>query len=261
MDGQPGGHFAETPGQVTAGALLTYTLSLSNDGPSAAENVVLQDELPAGLSVHAVTASQGSCSAGQAVKCGLGVLPAGAGATVTVAVEAAPWLPDGTVLNNQAWIGGDVFDDDNGDNWASAPVLVTTAADLWIEKTQNIAAMAVGKIEYDLTVGNDGPSHAQYTLVSDTLPAAVTSASWTCLALDGATCPAGGSGDLLTTVDLPPGSRVIIEIRGRVVLVKTLTNTASVAPGAGVDDPYPANNQATVVATITRLYLPVAIAE
>ena len=69
----------DSPDPVRAGELLTYTLTIQNDGPSGATNVQLVDNLPAGVTYDSATPSQGSCSEiGATVTCPLGA-PAGRG--------------------------------------------------------------------------------------------------------------------------------------------------------------------------------------
>jgi uncharacterized repeat protein (TIGR01451 family) len=69
---------------VPAGSPITYTITVGNNGPSAAGAVTLTDVLPAGLTLRSVTPSRGSCTG---ATCDLGNLPAGATAQVVVVVD------------------------------------------------------------------------------------------------------------------------------------------------------------------------------
>ena len=53
-----------TPSPVIAGTNLTYDLSVTNNGPSTAKNVVIKDVLPAGVTIVSVSAPGGTCNAG-----------------------------------------------------------------------------------------------------------------------------------------------------------------------------------------------------
>lgn len=52
---------SDSPDPVLVGQDLTYTITVTNNGPSTATNVVLQDILPAAAPVQSVVTSQGTC--------------------------------------------------------------------------------------------------------------------------------------------------------------------------------------------------------
>ncbi len=76
-------------GAVSLGSNLTYTITVTNNGPTAATGVNLTDTLAAGLVLVSATPSQGSCSGSAPISCPLGNLAGGASATVTVVASAA----------------------------------------------------------------------------------------------------------------------------------------------------------------------------
>jgi uncharacterized repeat protein (TIGR01451 family)/CSLREA domain-containing protein len=73
-----------SPNPVLVGANLTYTITVTNNGPDTATSVVVMDVLPANLTSVSATSTQGSCSGTSTVSCALGDLAAGASATVTL---------------------------------------------------------------------------------------------------------------------------------------------------------------------------------
>src|SRR5205085_10611607 len=76
---------------VVAGFQFTYTMTVSNSGPSDAQAVALNDTLPGGLTVASYTTSQGSCvTTMSSIACNLGTIAAAGSATVTVTVNADP---------------------------------------------------------------------------------------------------------------------------------------------------------------------------
>lgn len=85
---------SRSPAVVTLGSTLTYTLDVTNNGPSEATSVSLLDHLASGETFVSATATPGSCGPngaddlGVVVGCGLGVMPAGAVARVTIVVRA-----------------------------------------------------------------------------------------------------------------------------------------------------------------------------
>ncbi len=76
-------------GAVPLGNNLTYTITVTNNGPTTATGVTLTDTLAAGLGFVSATPSQGSCAGTGPITCPLGSLAGGASATVTVVASAA----------------------------------------------------------------------------------------------------------------------------------------------------------------------------
>ena len=106
---------------MVAGGVLTYTLTVQNNGPSAATGVVLTDDLPADVSYQSATPSQGNCSAASAtVTCDLGMVANGGSATVQIAVTPQS---NGTITNT-ASVQATQNDPTNTNNAASAQTIV-----------------------------------------------------------------------------------------------------------------------------------------
>jgi len=100
------------PEPVAVNADLTYSLTVTNNGPQTATAVTLSDTLPAGASF--VSASAGCLYAAGSVNCDLGSLSSGAGSTVSLVVRmpsagtavntasVASAVPDAVAANNSA---------------------------------------------------------------------------------------------------------------------------------------------------------------
>lgn len=125
-------------------------------------------------------------------------------------------------------------------------------ADLSITKTDGVASVQAGAAtSYTITVANAGPTAVAGAAVVDTLPAALTNASWTCA--PAASCgAASGTGSISTTVSLAAGGSVSFVVNATVdsTASGTLVNTATVAAPASVSDPNTANNSATDIDAI-----------
>src|SRR5262249_58688542 len=102
-----------------AGGNITYSITASHTGNTAATGVTVTDTLPAGTTFVSSTASQGSCAGTATVTCSLGTLGAGStSATVTIVVSVpANTSPSTITFTNTASITG--TPDDNAGNDSS----------------------------------------------------------------------------------------------------------------------------------------------
>lgn len=112
----------DSPDPVKANRALTYTITISNAGPSAAADVVVTDSLPPSVKFVSAATTQGACTrSGTTLTCPLGRLAPDATATVTVVVKAGS---PGLILNT-ASVAGTTPDPDSADNTTSASTTVT----------------------------------------------------------------------------------------------------------------------------------------
>ncbi len=112
----------DTPDPVEAGATLTYTLTISNAGPSPASLITVTDELPPGVTYGNAWGDGWDCSqAGQETTCTRAGLGVGMASSITLTV-AAPG--DTGYITNTASVLGYELDLDPGDNHASADTLI-----------------------------------------------------------------------------------------------------------------------------------------
>ncbi|MDS4039555.1 MAG: SBBP repeat-containing protein, partial [Candidatus Competibacter sp.] len=104
----------DDPDPVLSWEPLTYTLTVTNAGPSTAAGVVLADTLPPGLAVLAL--SSGCSHAGGTVTCVLGDVAKNA--TVQASIRVAPhrWRP--TLRNTATVRSAATWDPDPNNNWA-----------------------------------------------------------------------------------------------------------------------------------------------
>lgn len=125
-------------------------------------------------------------------------------------------------------------------------------ADLSVTKTHGAGGViAGGNVTYTIVVSNPGPEAAVAATVTDTLPATLTGASWTCAATAGSTCATqNGIDSIATTVDLIAGGSATFTVNAAVPAGTDgvqLVNTVNVAAS---NDPVAANNSATDTTTI-----------
>ncbi len=118
---------------AVAGKPLTYTLTVNNHGPQGATGVILNDALPAGVTlVWTDAGSGGGCTLGLdgTLSCFLGRLDSGDSVSVPIAVMIDP-AATGTITNTAA-VAANEFDLDMTDNATAEEVVVTAEADLKI---------------------------------------------------------------------------------------------------------------------------------
>jgi uncharacterized repeat protein (TIGR01451 family) len=70
------------PAFVANGGPISYTITVTNNGPATAHNVVVADSVPASITGATATPSQGSCSG--SFTCNLGDIASGGTATITI---------------------------------------------------------------------------------------------------------------------------------------------------------------------------------
>src|SRR6058998_983657 len=239
----------DAPDPVTAGAALTYTLTVSNAGPStAAAPISVTDSLPPGVTFQGASGAGWTCSGtNTSVACTrASTLPPGAAPPITILVTAPN---EGSTITNTASVSSSTSDPNSSNNTATASTTVIASADLSITKTDAPDPVTAGAtLTYTLTVSNAGPSTAAAPInVTDSLPPGVTfqgasGAGWTCSGTNTSVACTRAS-------TLPPGAAPPITI-----LVtapnegSTITNTASVS--SSTSDPNSSNNTATASTTV-----------
>ena len=263
----PGADLAITksgPATYVPGAALTYTLVVTNLGPSTSTNAQVSDTLPADLDGATWTAVYAGGAAGPAsgsgnVNATLTTLPLGGTATFTI-IATADYRLD-TPLSNTATVTATdgLIDPDLDNNTSTVSSDPTPVADLQILKTDGVTSYVPGQqLVYTITVTNAGPSFVTGAVVADLLDASIiTSASWTATIAQGQADLYGqvrGTGSLNQTIDIGPSSVVVYTVTAMTTsaATATLVNTATVTAPAGTTDPNPANNSSTDVDTVTN---------
>ena len=115
---------------------------------------------------------------------------------------------------------GTVVDNAQANNTASDTDTLVPLADLAITKDDDgvTTVTAGGSTTYaTITASNAGASDAPGAKVTDTLPASITSDTWTCTGAGGATCTGSGSGNINDTVNLPAGTSITYTVVANIV--------------------------------------------
>ncbi|HEV3162579.1 MAG TPA: hypothetical protein VGZ22_00965 [Isosphaeraceae bacterium] len=227
------------PGSVTLGNNVTYSLTVTNGGPSDATGVTLTDTLPAGASF--VSATGGVTPVGGVLTFPLGKLSAETSTTATVVV--APTAA-GTLIN-QASVSGNETDPTPADNSATQTTIVAAvaaSADLALSGSAPGSVTLGNNVKYSLTVTNGGPSDATGVTLTDSLPAGVSFVS----ATGGVTPVSGVLTFALGNLAAETSTTVTIVVAPNAA--GTLINQASVK--GDQSDPTPTDNNATQATTV-----------
>jgi len=259
---------------VYQGGPITYTIVVTNNTAAYAVTGTVTDNVPAtvtGVTWTCAASAGSSCAAasgsGNSISTSATLAPSG---TATYTVSGTVSVSATGTLSNTASVAVPSFltDTTPGNNSATDTDTINVQADLSLTKTDGVASVtAGGTVTYTIVVKNAATSTgaSNGSIVTDTVPAVITSVTWTCgLPTLSATCgAASGSGNTInTTANLPVGATVTYSVTGTlsVSATGTLSNTAKiVAPASGVSDPTDlsrtgaGNNSATDSDAITAI--------
>ena len=229
----------DDPDPVSAGGVLAYTLTVTNAGPDAAEDVTVIDTLPAGVSNVAASGAGWTCGvpASGTIACMRSGLAAGSAPAIRVTLTA----PASGPLTNTAEVRSSTQDPVTENNSATETTTVfaqSSGADLAIALGEIPDSVEAGQsLTYALTVTNRGPESAKGVIVTSTLPAEVkvhrvSGSGWRCARPSGVvTCKRGASG----VGPLPP---IMIAARapGRGGAITISASVSSSTPDPSTDD-------------------------
>ncbi len=241
---------AGTPDPVTAGSNLTYLATLTNAGPSDAQDVTITLPLPAGTSFVSVGSSAGGiCNAASPVVCSwIGVTAPAAARTASIVVAVAPAQLAG--LSATATAASPTIDPTPGNNTATATTAVQVQADLSVTLTDAPDPVVAGsQLTYTAIVSNTGPSDATGVSLNLPLPAGTSLVSGS--VSGGGACAGSPVICSITGSIAPAGSRTVtvVVLVAPSVLDGTVLN-ATAAVTAASPDPNAGNNSASATTNV-----------
>jgi uncharacterized repeat protein (TIGR01451 family) len=243
------------PGVAEPGEALTYTVTLSNDGGSAATSVGITDRIDTNTTF--VSASNGGAFAAGLVTWANLTVPAGGTLTLTVQVQVANPLPTGTIqVANLAYLTGTTPP-------ACPPsgpqcVVTPTAANVSIVKTltgetgsQAGVAESGETLTYSIILSNSGGSAATNVGITDRIDANTTFVS----ASNGGAFATGLVS--WTNLTVPAGGALTLSVQVQVIdpLPAGVTQVANVAYQTGTTPPAcpPSGPQCVVTPTTSNV--------
>ncbi|NFD30848.1 DUF11 domain-containing protein [Clostridium botulinum] len=283
-----------SPNPVMAGELLTYTINVTNFGPSSAENVVLTDVISPEITGAEFSTNGGETFSPWPENLNIGTLPASKTKTILIRGIVSPTATG--IISNTATVTSTTPDPNPNNNTSTVEVevipVVVGEADISVVKTASPNPVAPGEADvsvvktaspnpvapeeadvsvvktaitkrvrpgdtvvYTIVVSNAGPAAAQNVVVTDTIPPEIIRPEFS---INGGLTfsPWPGSFDIGT---LPAGASITIIIRGKVVSSSTkckcITTINNTAKVTSTTpDPNLNNNTSTITIKVCRCF-------
>ncbi|MEA2344659.1 MAG: trimeric autotransporter adhesin [Thermoanaerobaculia bacterium] len=244
---------SDAPDPVNSGGTITYTQSITNNGPDAAANANITESIGSGVTFQSIAAPAGwSCTTPAIggtgiINCSTASLANAGSASFTVVVNVT--AVSGSVSNTITG-SSDASDTVPANNSAAATTTVTPppSADLGITKSTPTTNAAPGAaVVYTIVVTNHGPDTATSVTMTDTLPATLLFQSINAPAGYVCTTPSAGTTGTIscTGSSLANGATATFTLNATSVSNANgaIANTASVS--GTPSDPTPGNNSQT----------------
>ncbi|HEX8710071.1 MAG TPA: Calx-beta domain-containing protein, partial [Pyrinomonadaceae bacterium] len=252
---------SDSPDPVAPGGTLTYTIVVTNNGPNAAQNVTVTDNLPSEVTFTGCASQSGNgvcAGTGNNRTVTFASIASGASETITLQGTVSGTAADNSTINNTASVGSaTTFDPATANNSAAASTTVhLTSADIETTKSDSPDPVLAGNnITYTINVINRGPDAASGLTFTDTVPSNTTFVSlsspvgWTCSTLPAA----GGTGQITCTASTLASAQtntftLVVKVDPNVTAGTVISNTA--AASSGTNDPAPGNNSDTEQTTV-----------
>ena len=227
---------------------VTYTITVTNNGPTADENISLTSLVPSGLTFVSNTASQGSYTSGTGVW-SIGNLANGAQATLVVTSTVNNNTGGTSITVNTTAANGDHTSSALSSNVLSAVMNVTSIDLITTISVDNAVPNEGNTIEYNVNVSNISSTNATNVSLTSLLPSGLTlvgSASVTSGTYN------NGSG-LWTIGTIAKGSKATLTITATVdsgTIGSVITNTTTAA-AADQSDVSSAGDVLSIPITVT----------
>ncbi len=234
--------------EVVAGETITYTVVITNNGPSTAQSVSLADLVPAGIAGVSFSVKRAAGTSSCGAVCLLGDMTAGEVITVTVVGTVNSSVAAGAILTNTATVASPTPDPNPNNNTDDHGTPVTDEANLVIAKRSLADPTVAGQnLTYEILVTNNGPSDAQVITVTDKLPDNTSYVSSTDSCVQGPigtlTCRAAGS----LAAGASTSFQVTVFVSSSVAAGSTLTNSVELT----TTTPLGPNSKITATETTT----------
>jgi uncharacterized repeat protein (TIGR01451 family) len=218
------------PGDVAAVAQVdwSYTVRVTNAGPSSATGVVATIPVPSGAQFVSASSSQGPTPVGQngVLSAYLGTIASGGSATVTVVIDPTASVAGGTIALS-AQVSGAQYDPDLANNQTSLNVAVAPSVNVALSMTCTPQVIPSGQVvTFTACVSNVGSTPATGVIVA--LPQVSGLTFLTSSPSQGT--PAVVSGQYFARLGaLAPGASATVSVEELATTAGTYSMTASVS--------------------------------
>jgi uncharacterized repeat protein (TIGR01451 family)/gliding motility-associated-like protein len=230
---------------VQAGGEIVYSISVFNEGPNPAKNVIIRDPLPEGTAF--VSASNGGTLSAGVVSWNIPQVLPGETMVVQLRVRVDPNLREGTIITNNANASSTTdLASPKSSNDVEVSVLRGITPILGVTKQADRATVPLGEnISYTIRVSNTGNTFATGVTITDTLPAGTSFVS----------ANFGGShqnGIVTWNIGIiSPGQTltltIVVNVSGNLAGGTQITNTAVVASLSDPETPLTSDPSIVVV--------------
>ena len=259
------------PATATAGANISYTVTVTNSGPSTAATVSLTDTLAPNTTFVSLNQTVGpafTCGTPAVggtgtITCTIATFAPGASVAFSIVLQLSSSVPSGGSVTNIANVSTATADPASGNNSSITTATTVVSADVSAVKSGPGGAIGGSSVTYTVVVTNSGPSDAATVLMTDTLPPNTTfvSENQTTGPVFACTNPVvGGTGTITCTIaTFASGASATFSIVLSVAPLATgqINNTATVT--AASPDPVPGNGSSTastLIAAATSIAAP-----
>jgi uncharacterized repeat protein (TIGR01451 family) len=246
---------AATPVTVFPGNDITYTQTITNNGPATASGITFLEAVPTNTTFASVSAPVGwTCTAPAVggtgnVSCTDTSMASDTSANITVVVNLAATVTAATITANSSIASSGTTDPNSANNSTTVVTNVLAVCDLAVTNSGTPALVASGgTITYTQTVTNSGPSNCATATITEAFPANTTFVSFSPIASGGWSCTTTGSISC-TNPSVAPGSSTTFTLNVTAGTVTPITDTVTVATTS--HDSNLANNMATVTTGVS----------
>lgn len=268
----PGGNSADVsitktgPASAAPNSDVTFTITVTNNGPNAADKVSFTDTLPNSVppgnpmtfvSFFQTSGPTFNCGSPAATTtCTLDPMPAGTTATFTFTGHIPNTAPSGATYTNDVTVTS--ANDPSSENNTGSTTVTVSSADVGVVKSAAATAIAGGPtFNYVVTLSNSGPDAATDASFLDNLPAGIDFVALVQNTGPAATCntpPSGTNGGVACTIALfgnGQSAQFTITVQAEPTVTNgTVANNTATASSSSFD-PNGGNNSSNASTTIS----------